>query len=204
MKHMIPSKEDKITVKVESYKHNKSLQLTLNWDADINDWVDAFKTVLIHQTFCEDTIKELFELWHEYDEGCNLEQELAAVTKERDELKALLTKEQGAVTISRNGYVQELERERDEARVEWARWNEASDDADETIARLLLQRDEAREQRDALTEALEQLMAYQPRSTVITTNERHVWSNAKDALQSLTTNADVDARRDKTPNPTDG
>ena len=70
---MIPSKEDKITVKVESYKHNKSLQLTLNWDADINDWVDAFKTVLIHQTFCEDTIKELFESWHEYDEDKRFE-----------------------------------------------------------------------------------------------------------------------------------
>ena len=50
-----------------------------------------------------------------YDEGCNLERELTAVTKERDELKALLTKEQGAVTISRNGYVQELERQLDEA-----------------------------------------------------------------------------------------
>ena len=68
MKHMVPRKEDKITVKVESYKHNKSLQLTLNWDADINDWVDAFKTILIHQTFGEDTVKELFEPWHEYDE----------------------------------------------------------------------------------------------------------------------------------------
>ena len=52
--------------------------------------------------------------------------------------------------------------------------------------RLERERDEAREQRDRLAEALEQLMAYQPRSTVITTNERHVWSNAKDALQSLT------------------
>ena len=50
---------------------------------------------------------------------------------------------------------------------------------------LQCQRDEARGQRDRLAEALEQLMAYQPRSTVITTNERHVWSNAKDALQSL-------------------
>jgi hypothetical protein len=40
-------------------------------------------------------------------------------------------------------------------------------------------------QRDRLAEALEQLMSYQPRATVITTNERHVWSNAKDALQSL-------------------
>lgn len=47
------------------------------------------------------------------------------------------------------------------------------------------ERDEARGQRDRLAEALEQLMTYQPRSTVITTNERHVWSNAKDALQSL-------------------
>ena len=41
------------------------------------------------------------------------------------------------------------------------------------------------EQRDRLAEALEQLMAYQPRSTVIATNERHAWSNAKNVLQSL-------------------
>ena len=47
------------------------------------------------------------------------------------------------------------------------------------------ERDEARGQRDRLAEALEQLMAYQPRSTVIATNERRAWSNAKDALQSL-------------------
>lgn len=40
-------------------------------------------------------------------------------------------------------------------------------------------------QRDRLAEALEQLMAYQPRSTVIATNERHAWSNAKNVLQSL-------------------
>ena len=47
---------------------------------------------------------------------------------------------------------------------------------------------ELRKQRDRLAESLEQLMSYQPRATVMTTNERHVWSNAKDALQSLTTN----------------
>jgi len=58
---MIPNKDTKITIKVESYIPNNSLQLTLNWDADINDWVNAFKTILIHQTFTEDTIKELFE-----------------------------------------------------------------------------------------------------------------------------------------------
>lgn len=76
MKHMVPSKEDKITVKVESYKHNKSLQLTLNWDADVDDWVDAFKTILIHQTFGEDTVKELFEPWHECCEGMEDETEI--------------------------------------------------------------------------------------------------------------------------------
>ena len=41
------------------------------------------------------------------------EMKLAAVTKERDELKSLLTRENGCVTISRNGYVQELEQQRD-------------------------------------------------------------------------------------------
>ena len=77
MKHMVPSKEDKITVKVESYKHNKSLQLTLNWDADVDDWVDAFKTILIHQAFSEDTVKELFEdPWDEYEKAVKEKEEI--------------------------------------------------------------------------------------------------------------------------------
>jgi hypothetical protein len=57
----LPSKESKTTIIVNGYKHNSSLQLTLNWDATIDDWVGAFKTILIHQTFPEDTVKELFE-----------------------------------------------------------------------------------------------------------------------------------------------
>ena len=48
--------------------------------------------------------------------------QLAEVTKERDELKAMLTMDRGAVTISRNGYVQELERDRDEARADAIFW----------------------------------------------------------------------------------
>ena len=51
----------KIKIKVESYQLNKSIELTLNWDADINDWIETFKTILTHQTFCPETIKELFE-----------------------------------------------------------------------------------------------------------------------------------------------
>lgn len=39
-----------------------------------------------------------------------------AYKAERDELKTLLTMDRGVVTIARNGYVQELERQRDEAR----------------------------------------------------------------------------------------
>jgi hypothetical protein len=40
---------------------DRKLELTMSSFADINDWVEAFKTVLIHQTFAEDTVKELFE-----------------------------------------------------------------------------------------------------------------------------------------------
>ena len=49
-----------------------------------------------------------------------LKRELTAVTEQRDrlaevivELKSRLTQTMGAVTISRNGYVQELEQQRD-------------------------------------------------------------------------------------------
>lgn len=39
---------------------NKSLSLTLPCDANIDDWADVFKTILIHQTFTPQTICELF------------------------------------------------------------------------------------------------------------------------------------------------
>ena len=67
---MIPNKDNKTTIKIEGYRLNDSLQITLNWDADINDWVNAFRTILIHQTFDEETVKELFEekeLYREFD-----------------------------------------------------------------------------------------------------------------------------------------
>jgi hypothetical protein len=51
----------------------------------------------------------------DFEMGCDvvLADFARKLERERDELKALLTKKHGAVTISRNGYVQELERERD-------------------------------------------------------------------------------------------
>jgi hypothetical protein len=39
----------------------KTITLTLPWDADIEDWEDAFKTILTHQTFAPQTISELFD-----------------------------------------------------------------------------------------------------------------------------------------------
>jgi len=42
------------------------------------------------------------------------------------------------------------------------------------------------EQRDALAKALEQLIKYQPRSTVVTMNAHHVWRNARETLRSIT------------------
>lgn len=38
----------------------KTLTLTLPWDAKIEDWKDAFRTILTHQTFSFSTIEELF------------------------------------------------------------------------------------------------------------------------------------------------
>ena len=90
-----------------------------------------------------------------------------------------------------SSFCRKLERERDEARDAAQKAKAYKRVLKETNAQLKRERDEARGQRDRLAEALEQLMAYQPRSTVITTNERHVWSNAKDALQSLTTNTEL-------------
>ena len=61
---------------------------------------------------------------------------------------------------------------------------ELLDGHDATECRMNLVR--LKEQRDRLAEALERLMSYQPRSTVIAMNEHHVWRNAKEALQLLT------------------
>jgi len=39
----------------------RKLELTMSPFADLNDWIETFKTILIHQTFAEDTVKELFQ-----------------------------------------------------------------------------------------------------------------------------------------------
>lgn len=39
----------------------RKLELTMSPFADLDDWIQTFKTILIQQTFAEDTIKELFQ-----------------------------------------------------------------------------------------------------------------------------------------------
>ena len=36
------------------------LSITLPWDANMEDWVNTFKTILIHQTFTLEAIKDVF------------------------------------------------------------------------------------------------------------------------------------------------
>jgi hypothetical protein len=53
---------DSIIITVANNKYlNRELRLTMNWDADLENWIETFKTILTHQTFCPETIKELFE-----------------------------------------------------------------------------------------------------------------------------------------------
>ena len=53
------------------------MEVEIPWDASIEDWVNMFKTVLIHQTFSEDTVKELFEdPWDEYEKAVKEKEEI--------------------------------------------------------------------------------------------------------------------------------
>jgi hypothetical protein len=59
---------DKITVTVSDSSCDDKIEISLNKYSNIDDWIKVFKTILIHQTFCENTVKELFEdPWEEYD-----------------------------------------------------------------------------------------------------------------------------------------
>lgn len=53
----------KIEIKVCGPREGQELSMSLPWDANIEDWRDAFKVILTQQTFSPDTINELF-----YDE----------------------------------------------------------------------------------------------------------------------------------------
>lgn len=62
------NKNNDIIITLES--EYKKLQLTINKHSSLSDWVQAFKVLLLHQTFDEDTIKELFAAWENPDSAC--------------------------------------------------------------------------------------------------------------------------------------
>jgi len=55
---------------------DRSLQLTLHPYATLEEWIGTFKVMLLHQTFSEDTIKELFDPQIDYadDSAVNYEE----------------------------------------------------------------------------------------------------------------------------------
>jgi len=69
-------KKEPIKITVEGgLSPDRSLQLTLNAYATLEEWVETFKVILLHQTFSEDTIKELFDMndaFTDSDECCGV------------------------------------------------------------------------------------------------------------------------------------
>lgn len=47
-------------ISVTGPTEGKHLSLILPWDANLEDWVTAFKTILTHQTFGAESIREIF------------------------------------------------------------------------------------------------------------------------------------------------
>jgi hypothetical protein len=54
--------KNKIKITVENLYDDKKIEITINRFADLNEWRDVFKTILIQQTFPCDSVKELFEI----------------------------------------------------------------------------------------------------------------------------------------------
>ena len=68
------NKQTPIKITVEGgFNPSSKLELTISADSTIEDWVDTFKTILIHQTFSADTVKELFESPEYTDTDINID-----------------------------------------------------------------------------------------------------------------------------------
>jgi hypothetical protein len=49
------------------FKEDNKLELTISPDSTIEDWIDVFKTILIHQTFSANTVRDVFEPYQDED-----------------------------------------------------------------------------------------------------------------------------------------
>ena len=93
----------------------------MGYAAGLKDCHDCFadRAAIVLYDALTDVTEQRDDLQMQLDSSCNAE-ELRQFRAERDrlaeevgQLKSRLTQTQGAVTISRNGYVQELEQQRD-------------------------------------------------------------------------------------------
>lgn len=68
MKSSCLKQEQPIKITVEGgFREDNKLEITISPDSTIDDWIDIFKTILVHQTFTFDIVKELFEPDYEKD-----------------------------------------------------------------------------------------------------------------------------------------
>jgi hypothetical protein len=68
MKASYLKQEQPIKITVEGgFREDNKLEITISPDSTIDDWIDIFKTILVHQTFTFDIVKELFEPDYEKD-----------------------------------------------------------------------------------------------------------------------------------------
>ncbi len=68
MKSSYLKQEQPIKITVEGgFREDNKLEITISPDSTIDDWIDIFKTILVHQTFTFDIVKELFEPDYEKD-----------------------------------------------------------------------------------------------------------------------------------------
>jgi len=145
--------------------------------------VDTYKT---EDVYWSKTTRAGWEAWQAARGRITAQRDRLA--EEVGQLKSRLTQTQGCVTISRNGYVQELERELAEARevLREIRDNEVNpeDEADKFL------RDHApselskvRDQRDRLAEALDELIITEGRG--LDQWERDAFAKAKQAIAAV-------------------
>ena len=56
----------KIKITVNNTYDDREIQLSLNRFSSVDDWKHAFKTIMIHETFCAAQVDEMFGDFEEY------------------------------------------------------------------------------------------------------------------------------------------
>ena len=52
--------KNRVEIRVTGPNKDQELGIFLPWDANIDDWVSSFKAIMLHQSFTEDQVKDIF------------------------------------------------------------------------------------------------------------------------------------------------